>query len=415
MVDFTDYADEVYARCDELATFSQSSEFLDRRYLTPEHMAANQKVATWCRQAGMNTWQDQAGNQWGCYTSENRDAPTLILGSHLDTVPNGGRYDGMLGVLAPISLIQYFHDNKIKFPFHIDIVGFGDEEGTRFGTTLLGSQAVTGQWNDKWSSLMDSENKCLGQAMREAGLDVNQVHRASREKDNVLGFVEVHIEQGPVLESEDLAVGVVSGIAGARRFSIEVEGVAGHAGTVPMSMRRDAVSAASEIALVIEYIALEQGVVATVGKMNTISGAVNVIANKLQLSLDIRSENDDIRDSAIELIMQCVKDIELKRKVSVNWDETHHADAVICDKELKRQLMFALKECDQKAFELPSGAGHDAMAMSYLWPIAMLFVRCEKGISHNPAEAIQSSDIIITLEVLCQFLMNYKPSKNSVS
>lgn len=404
------YTNDVYSRCDELAELSQNTAYLDRRYLTTQHIAANQKMAEWCKLAGMNTWQDQVGNQWGCYESDNRDAPTLIFGSHLDTVPNGGKYDGMLGVLTPISLIQYFHDNNIKFPFHIDIVGFGDEEGTRFGTTLLGSQAVTGRWNDKWSSLMDTEGKCLGQAMREAGLDINQVHRASRENDDVLGFVEVHIEQGPVLESKDLAVGVVSGIAGARRFSIEVKGMAGHAGTVPMSMRRDAVSAASEIALIVEDIALAQGVVATVGKMNTISGAVNVIASKLQMTLDIRSEDDDKRDKAVELIKQRVNDVESKRHVSVHWIETHHADSVNCDKGLRQKLIQATQQCDQEAFELPSGAGHDAMAMGVLWPIAMLFVRCEKGLSHHPDEAITADDITVTLNVLYQFLMNYRSS-----
>jgi allantoate deiminase len=408
MIDFSVYAEQVYARCDELAQLSQSDEFLDRRYLTTQHMAANQQVAQWCKQAGMNTWQDQAGNQWGSYSSDNRDAPTFILGSHLDTVPNGGKYDGMLGVLIPISLIQYFHDNGIKFPFNIDIVGFGDEEGTRFGSTLLGSQAVVGQWDDKWASLMDADKKCLGQAMREAGLDINQVHRASRERDNILGFVEVHIEQGPVLESENLAVGVVSGIAGARRFTLDVKGVAGHAGTVPMSMRRDAVNAASEVALLIESIALKQGVVATVGKINTVPGAVNVIASKVQLSLDIRSEDNLARDTAIELIMSQVKDIEGRRNVSVGWTETHNADAVICDENLKNKLMLASEEVHQKAFELPSGAGHDAMAMSALWPVAMLFVRCEKGISHHPAEAITEADIGVTLDVLCQFLVNYR-------
>lgn len=412
MIDFSAYAELAYARCDELAQFSQSKTYLDRRYLTPEHIAVNKRVATWLKEAGMNTWQDQAGNQWGSYASSDREAPTLILGSHLDTVPNGGKYDGMLGVLAPICLVQYFHDNGIDFPFNIDIVGFGDEEGTRFGATLLGSQAVIGRWDDKWASLQDADSKCLGQAMREAGLDINQVHRASREKDNVLGFIEVHIEQGPVLESKDLAVGVVSGIAGARRFCIEVQGVAGHAGTVPMSMRCDAVTAASEIALIIEDVAVQQGVVATVGQINTVPGAVNVIASKVELSLDIRSEDNSIRDNAVDLIKNRIEEIQKKRSVSVKWTETHNADAVICDKNLKKKLMLAVEECYGEAFELSSGAGHDAMAMSALWPIAMLFVRCHKGISHHPAEAIQSSDIKVTLDVLFQFMMNYRSHLN---
>ena len=406
MLDFTSYAEQVYQRCDELAEISQDRQCLDRRYLTPQHIAANQLVAKWCKEAGMNTWQDQAGNQWGCYASDNRDAPAIVLGSHLDTVPNGGKYDGMLGVLLPISLIQYFHDNNMKFPFHIEVVGFGDEEGTRFGSTLLGSQAVAGHWQDKWASLMDSNEICLGQAMREAGLDINQVHKASKEGGNIEAFIEVHIEQGPVLESKNLAVGVVTGIAGAQRFNIQVNGMAGHAGTVPMAMRQDAVNAASEMALCIENAALEFGVVATVGKMNTLPGAVNVIANKVEFSLDIRSEYDDLRNKALANIQEKIAEIETRRQVSVKWNETHSADAVMCDENLKKQLMQATDQCQQSAFELPSGAGHDAMAMASLCPVAMLFMRCEKGISHHPDEAIKASDIDVTLAVLNQFLMN---------
>ncbi|MEC8376180.1 MAG: hydantoinase/carbamoylase family amidase, partial [Pseudomonadota bacterium] len=230
MSEFKELATQVMARCETLGTLSQDKHCLDRRYLTEQHKLANQLASGWMIEAGMTTWQDAVGNVWGRYTSSVPNAPRLILGSHLDTVPNGGKYDGMLGVVSAISIVTMFDGLNIKFPFHIDIVGFCDEEGTRFGTTLLGSRALTGKWQENWRYLKDEKGISLEQALQNFGLNFDAIASASISRTDILGYLELHIEQGPVLEQHNLPVGVVSAIAGARRFNFTVEGMAGHAG-----------------------------------------------------------------------------------------------------------------------------------------------------------------------------------------
>ncbi|AEF56128.1 allantoate amidohydrolase [Marinomonas posidonica] len=404
MIDYDKVAQQVMDRCDELGRISQSEECLDRRYLTKEHQQANQLVGEWMMRAGMMVWQDTAGNLCGRLPSKQQDAPKYLIGSHLDTVPNGGKYDGMLGVLAPISLIQALTDNGVSLPFHLDIVGFGDEEGTRFRSTLLGSRALTGQWPATWSDLPDENGTSLRQAMQAFGLDFDQVHQAKIDTDQLLGYLELHIEQGPVLEEQNLPVGVVSAIAGAKRFDLQVTGMAGHAGTVPMPLRRDALCAVSEMVLVIETIAQQQGVVATVGQINNRPNGVNVISGQTHFSLDIRSEFDDKRDQALGLIVEALNAIAERRKVTLNMEQTHAAGAVHCDSKLQEVLRKAIQQIGHQPLTLPSGAGHDAMAIADICPVAMLFMRCDKGISHHPAEAIKAEDVAVSLAVLDQTL-----------
>ncbi|MEM5497448.1 allantoate amidohydrolase [Paraglaciecola mesophila] len=407
MTTLAPYAIQTYERCDVLAHISQDPDCIDRQYLTPEHLQANRQVALWMEQAGMETWQDAAANQWGRYPSNHPDAKTLVIGSHLDTVPNSGKYDGILGVLAPLSLIHYLHDHHIELPFHLELVGFGDEEGTRFGATLLGSCAVAGTWQEKWNDLTDENGVSLTQAFLDAGLDIAEVHNASRSHSNVSDFFEFHIEQGPVLEDNDLAVGVVNGIAGAKRFSVTLKGLAGHAGTVPMPMRQDALAAASEMILAIERLATEKGIVATVGHLKCLSGAVNVISGATTFSLDIRSIDDALRDETLKLIIDELNLIAQKRRVKMDIAPTHQAPAVKCDEHLQQQLLNACKSSEVLPFTLASGAGHDTMAMADICPVAMLFMRCEKGLSHHPGEAIEVPDIEVALKVMFAFLQNY--------
>ncbi|MFQ3235237.1 MAG: allantoate deiminase [Paraglaciecola sp.] len=407
MINFSRYATQAYERCELLANISQDSTCVDRRYLTPQHQQVNQQVALWMQQAGMKAWQDEAGNQWGIYPSDNNKAQTVVIGSHLDTVPNGGKYDGILGVMTPLSLIQYFHDNQIALPYNLELVGFGDEEGTRFGATLLGSCAVAGTWQERWAKLEDENGISLAQAMGDFGLDINHIKDAARNDHNISSFIEFHIEQGPVLEDQSLAVGIVSGIAGAKRFSINVTGQAGHAGTVPMSMRKDALAASSEMILAIEHCAKAQNIVATVGHLQCRSGAVNVICAQTAFSLDIRSADDELRDIALDLILNEITLIARRRKVSVDIKATHQAPAVKCDQQLQEKLANALQANGIRPYTLSSGAGHDTMAMAKICPVAMLFMRCEKGISHNPAEAVNISDIAVATQVLADFLINY--------
>lgn len=406
MSQFSALAHQVMARCDELGAISQS-DYVDRRYLTKEHKAANALVASWMEQAGMTTWQDSAGNLWGRYQSDNTDAKSLLFGSHLDTVPNGGKYDGMLGVIAPIALIAHYHQQGRAFPYHIDIVGFGDEEGTRFGSTLLGSRALTGTWPEAWRELRDANGVSLPDALGEFGSDFDRIIDSKIDPTTLLAYIELHIEQGPVLEEQDLPVGVVTAIAGARRFEFEVTGFAGHAGTVPMPLRKDSLAATSEMIVEIERIATEHQLVATVGKIENRPNGVNVIAGKTLFSLDIRSEEDALRDQALTSIMQAIQAIADKRGVTVTHEQTHSAPAVHCDSDLQEQLAIACDANNYPALKMLSGAGHDAMAIADICPVAMLFTRCDKGISHHPAEAIMESDVEASLNVLDRFILNF--------
>lgn len=400
----TPYAKKVMKRCEKLAQFSQHPDYIDRRYLTKEHKSANLQVAKWMQQAGMRTWQDEAGNQWGSYRSSSPNAKSLIIGSHLDTVPDSGKYDGILGVLLPISLVQYFHDHKQSLPFHLDIVAFADEEGTRFGTTLLGSRAVAGTWQEKWGCLRDSDDINLSSAMREFGLDINKIHAAARSVDDTMGFLEIHIEQGPVLESRGLPVGVVDGIAGAKRFEISVVGHAGHAGTVPMELRQDALAGSAQMIVMIEKAAKEHGVVATVGQIHSSSNAVNVINGNVVFSLDVRSLDNQKRDRCIDEIMNAIEHIAGYRGLDAKIRMTHDADATHCDKMLMDELRIACENSGIEPFNLSSGAGHDAMAIADLCPVAMLFVRCAKGISHHPSEAVTFEDVLNAMLVARSFI-----------
>ena len=409
MSEFAELATQVMARCEMLGTLSQNPNCLDRRYLTDQHRLANQLASGWMIEAGMTTWQDAVGNIWGRYTSTVPNAPRLILGSHLDTVPNGGKYDGMLGVVAAISMVAMFDGLQRKLPFHIDIVGFCDEEGTRFGTTLLGSRALTGKWQDSWRNLKDEDGISLAQAMENFGLNFDEVSSASISRTDILGYIELHIEQGPVLEQENLPVGVVSAIAGAQRFTITIEGMAGHAGTVPMSMRFDALAASAEIILAVERISHQRpGVVATVGKIDNAPNGVNVISGRTHFSLDIRSEDDALRDTVLAEIMQNFGEIAAKRKVTLSVEQTHSAPAVLCDDSLKQALVHGVELSGIAPRVLASGAGHDAMAMADICPVAMLFTRCKGGISHHPGESIKESDVEASLSVLFKTIENLR-------
>ena len=409
MSEFSDAAALVMARCEALGSLSQNPSCLDRRYLTEQHKLANQLTSGWMIEAGMTTWQDSVGNIWGRYTSAVPNAPRLIIGSHLDTVPNGGKYDGMLGVVAPVTLMAMFSGEGRQFPFHIDIVGFCDEEGTRFGTTLLGSRALTGKWQDEWRRLIDEDGISLEDAMKNFGLDFDAINSATIAQTDLLGYLELHIEQGPLLEQENLPVGVVNAIAGAKRFSLTVTGMAGHAGTVPMSMRHDALCASAEMILAVESISQQRpGVVATVGKIENAPNGVNVISGRCQFSLDIRSEEDPLRDAALAEILQKINDIAVLRNVELKIEQTHSAPAVHCDSALQNTLLKGVTEAGIVPKVLASGAGHDAMAMAEICPAAMLFTRCKGGISHHPAESITTDDVAASLAVMHHSLRTLK-------
>ena len=392
-------AARVMARADELAAISETPDALTRVYLSPQHLEANQRAARWMTQAGMTVWQDSVGNICGRYEGEQEGAPAILLGSHLDTVRNAGRYDGMLGVLAAIEVVHGLHQQGRRLKQAIEIVGFCDEEGTRFGITLLGSRGITGTWPESWLAQTDADGVSVAQAMVLAGLDPARIHLAARRPEEIAAYLELHIEQGPCLEQEGLALGVVEAINGARRLNCRFTGEAGHAGTVPMSHRKDALAAAAEWMVRVETLTREQGVnrVATVGTLRCAPGAVNVIPGDVTLTLDIRGPHDQPLDALLDTLLKEAQAIASRRQLRFSAEEFYRIAATACDSGLQQVLSEAVQAVQGRSLTLPSGAGHDAIAMAERWPSAMLFVRCKGGISHHPAEAVTADDVALAI------------------
>ena len=406
----TGVGDKLLAWADRLAVFSEEEGALTRTFLTARHREAAKQVMAWMREAGMKARMDAIGNVVGRYEGQSRNAPALLFGSHLDTVRNAGRYDGMLGVLTPIACISALHAQGERLPFAVEIFGFGDEEGVRFQSTLLGSRAVAGIFDETALDRPDPDAITLRQALTAFGLDPSRIGEAARARASVLGYVELHIEQGPVLESENLSVGIVTSIAGVTRGTFEITGHAGHAGTVPMELRHDALAAAAEIMLAIEARAgANAALVATVGQIEAKPGAVNVIPGKARFSLDLRSPNDTTRLTAHADILAAAHAIASKRGVGIHFDRSFESPAVGCSGWLMDELDSAVAGLGLPRRRLPSGAGHDAMAMAALTDIGMIFVRCKGGVSHHPDEAITAADAETGARVLMKFMRDFQP------
>ena len=392
-------AERVMARADELAAISETAEGLTRVYLSPQHLQANQQVARWMTQAGMTVWQDSVGNICGRYEGEQEGAPAILLGSHLDTVRNAGRYDGMLGVLTAIDVVENLHRQGLRLAKAIEIVGFCDEEGTRFGITLLGSRGLTGSWPESWLAQTDAQGISVAQAMAQAGLDPARVGLAARPTADIAGYLELHIEQGPCLEQAELALGVVEAINGARRLNCRFTGEAGHAGTVPMSQRRDALAAAAEWMVLIETTTRQHGgnLVATVGTLRCAPGAVNVIPGEVALTLDIRGPQDGPLDALLTTLLDAAQAIAARRHLRFAAEAFYHSAATACARRLQAGWTQAVTEVQGRSLSLPSGAGHDAIAIAERWPVGMLFVRCKGGVSHHPAESVTCQDVALAI------------------
>jgi allantoate deiminase len=399
------YAQRVMERCDILAGFSEEPRWLVRRFATPALGRANAAVAGWMRAAGMDVHQDSIGNLIGRYGAAGAGAKTLLLGSHLDSVIGAGKYDGPLGVLVALACVERLHERGTRLPFAIEILAFADEEGVRYQTAYLGSQVVAGRFDPAQLAMVDTDEITMAEAIRAFGGDPDQLASDARRPDDLLGYCEVHIEQGPVLEAEELPVGVVTAIAGQSRLSIGFEGVAGHAGTVPMALRRDALCAAAEFVLATEALACqEDGLVATVGQLNTYPGAANVIPGWVTMSLDVRHQDDMLRERAVKDLCEQAEQIAAARQVRLVWRAVQENPAVPCTPALAGLLAQAIQSLGYPARRLPSGAGHDGVMLSALTPIAMLFVRCKGGVSHNPAESVDQADVGVAIDVLGRFL-----------
>jgi allantoate deiminase len=354
---------------------------------------------------------DEIGNCVGRYEGDRPGSPCLVLGSHLDTVRDAGKYDGMLGVVAAIECVHALNKQGKRLPFAIEVLGFADEEGVRFGCTLLGSRAVAGTFDPTLLEKVDHEGVSMRQALTKFGLDPAQISCAAHKRADVLAYAELHIEQGPVLEAEGLSVGVVTAINGANRFLIEIDGMAGHAGTVPMNLRQDALAAAAECVLAIEHrCASVPELVGTVGKLETLPGATNVIPGKVFFTIDIRSPRDAERLAAVADVERAMQGICTSRKVKLKINPTHEGKTAACAPWLMEQIGQAIATQRLPVRELSSGAGHDGMALVDLTDIGMLFVRCKGGISHNPAEAITIEDVDASAQVFLRFIENFRPA-----
>lgn len=390
----------VLARSDVLAAISESPEGLTRVYLSPEHLQANRQVGEWMQAVGMQVWQDTVGNICGRYEGLQPDVPAILLGSHLDTVRNAGRYDGMLGVLTALEVVGYLHRHQQRLPVAIEVIGFADEEGTRFGITLLGSKGVTGRWPMEWLNTTDAEGISVAQAMVRAGLDPMDIGQSARAANAFCAYLELHIEQGPCLEKAGLALGVVTDINGARRLHCQFTGLAGHAGTVPMGQRQDALAGAAEWMCAVEALTAAQGehLVATVGTLTCLPGAVNVIPGQVRLTLDIRGPNDRGVNDLLTRLLAEAEAIATRRGITFAAEGFYRINATACDSALQQCISQSISKVQGRCLALPSGAGHDAIAMAECWPVGMLFVRCKGGVSHHPDESVTSSDVALAIQ-----------------
>ncbi len=397
---FLDRGARAVSRCDALAVapFSDSAEGLTRTYLSPAYHAAQDQIAAWMAEAGMSVRRDAAANLIGRYEGREAGAPALVIGSHIDSVRNAGAYDGPLGVMLGIEAVAALGE---RLPFAIEVYAFGDEEGSRFPAAMLTSRAVAGTLDPAALEVADRDGVRLADL-----LDLAAYPSAKRSADEVIAYLEAHIEQGPVLEAEGLALGTVTGIAAQLRFEIGLSGTAGHAGTTAMGLRRDAVAGMAEMVLVAEEIATAgpADLVATVGVVEVPSGAANVIAGRSRFTLDVRAGDAGVRDRAAEDILRRLRAIAGRRDLGLSVRQVHDLPASPCDPALMDLLDTAVAEAGQRPFRLVSGAGHDAMIMAALCPTAMLFLRCRGGASHNPAEHVEPADAEAALAVMSGFI-----------
>lgn len=397
-------------RFEALAAMTDKPGQLTRLYLSPAFRQACDQVAAWMEHAGMTAKVDAVGNVIGRYEGATPDLPTLLLGSHIDTVRDGGKYDGTLGVLAAIACVQALNDVGKRLPFAIEVYVFGNEEGVRFPANLTGSRAVAGAFDPSTLDARDDDGVSMREALLDMGCDPETWPATARRQDDLLGFLELHIEQGPVLEAENLPLGIVTSINGGRRYRVQVTGEAGHAGTVPMALRRDALTAAAEMVHAVERIGRsDEALVATVGQLDVSPGASNVIPGQVLFTIDLRAPADDQRDRAAAELLDDLQAIAERRGVDLDIDPFYAAAATACSSGLIEELEAAVERTDIRPVKLSSGAGHDGQAIAAICPIAMLFLRCKDGVSHNPAEAIAIDDAVIAVRVMLDFLVHLDP------
>jgi allantoate deiminase len=383
-------------RCLNLASFSEDSIGTRRTFLSPPMQQCHREISLWLDALNVAVHIDAAGNLHGLYPADKSNAPRLLMGSHLDTVPNAGAYDGILGVVLAIALLEELQGRRL--PFAIEVIGFSEEEGVRFGTPFIGSRALVGRLDEQLLEIADCNEISVRQAIQDFGLNPAEIPQAQLDS-NTLAYLEFHIEQGPVLESLNLPLAAVEAIAGQARLAIQFRGRANHAGTTPMNLRRDALSGAAEwIGAVEKYARSVSGLVATVGKIEAKPGASNVITAEVRMTLDVRHSSDHVRSCAIETLIRAAREIAAQRGLSVEEQVLLNQSAVSMDPILVEQIKQAIGKTGSAAHRMASGAGHDAMILAEKVPAAMIFLRTPGGISHHPAESVAPVDVEKAIE-----------------
>jgi N-carbamoyl-L-amino-acid hydrolase len=398
----------VWDWAEQLAVHSDAPDALTVTYLTDAHRACAQQLQRWMREdCGFDAVHiDAVGNVVGVYHGSDPAAKRLLTGSHYDTVRNGGKYDGRLGILAAMACVRELKRAGRRLPFGFEVIGFAEEEGQRYKATFLGSGAVVGQFDAAWLDQADAEGVTMRQAMQAAGLAIADIPQLARDPARYLGFVEVHIEQGPVLNALDLPLGIVSSINGSVRYLGECIGMASHAGTTPMGQRRDAALAVAELALYVEQrAAAVPDVVGTVGMLTVPNGSINVVSGRCQFSLDLRATSDAARDALVADVHAEIAHIAARRGVSFTLDETVRASAAPSAPAWQARWERSVASLGLPLHRMPSGAGHDAMKLHEVMPQAMLFVRgLNAGISHNPLESSTHDDIELAVHAFMALL-----------
>ena len=392
----------LWKRISELAEIGrQDSGGVARLSFTREERAAKDLVASYMGEAGLSVREDAAGNLFGRRDGRDPDAPAVLVGSHVDSVPNGGDFDGPLGVLGGIEVLQTMEERNVETERPVEVVAFTDEEGARFSLGMIGSRALAGALSQEDLRHEDRDGISVAEAMREAGLDPGGIGDAARDPGSLAAYLELHIEQGKVLENEDLPVGVVTGIAGPVWLRLSFTGEAGHAGTTPMGGRRDALAAAAEVVSVVEEEAAATGsTVGTVGQLEARPGGINIIPGRVNLSLDLRDIDEAARDRVEARIWQRTVEVCERRGVDLAFEELQRLPPAPCSEEIRAVIASACEESGIRPYSLSSGAGHDGMHVVGLCPMGMVFVRSRGGISHNPKEWSSREDCEAGCDVL---------------
>jgi allantoate deiminase len=397
------FGPDLMARLDALAAFTEVEGQLTRRYLSPAHVAAMRQVEAWMAEAGMSVRTDPLLSVFGRYEGRSPGAPAIMLGSHIDTVVDAGRYDGNLGVLAAIAAVAGLRDRGERLDHAVEVAAFGEEEGSRFSAHILTSSALIGAVGPELLQVRDADGISVREALARVGGNADAYRECVRASGEIAAYLELHIEQGPILEAQGAALAAVTAINGSVRLAVTVTGFAGHAGTVPMGRRRDALAAASEMILAVERIGgSEPDLVATVGRIGALPGAQNVIPGLASFTIDMRSPSDAVRDRAHGALVPALHEIASRRGVEVEVDTYQRNAATALDPVVIDAASEAIVACGQPPLRLPSGAGHDAMIMALVCPSGMLFLRCRDGISHNPAESITVEDADLGVRALLE-------------